>query len=44
MIAVSEIEVPVDHEHFITLQILEGFLANLVSFVHAALLGNVLFK
>jgi hypothetical protein len=44
VIAVPEIEMPVEHEHFIALEIFEGFLANLVSFVHAVIIEGVLFK
>ena len=36
VIAVAEIEVPVEHQHLVALQILESFLANVVSFVHAS--------
>jgi hypothetical protein len=44
VIAISEIEVPVEHEHLVALQIPEGLLANLVSFVHAVIAESVLFK
>jgi hypothetical protein len=44
VIAVPEIEMPVEHEHFIALEIFEGFLSNLVSFVHAVIIESVLFK
>ena len=34
MIAVPEIEVPIEHQHFVALQILERLLANYLS-IHA---------
>ena len=34
MVAVSEVEVPVDHQHFVLLQILQRLLADLVSTAH----------
>ena len=40
VVAVAEIKVPVEHQHFVLLEIFEGFLANLVSSVHGSPKGS----
>ena len=44
VIAVAEIEVPIQHQHFVPLQILERLLTNLVLSIHLFIWGRGSFK